>query len=176
MDNMRRLGLSVGELQGQFNNRSAKPNPLPPPTINPLPSSPPCSFSRCFSNDNRRVHHHVDSADRGHADQTLFLTIVTHGPCWGFHTERDTLRRISHWSLRSHSLSLSQADQTGAGRIEQDRDRLVRHRLGLACPTACAPPWPCVCVCSIACVAKTTPLPRVFHCLRGYGWKDAAFA
>ena len=38
---------------------------------------------------------------------TFLLTIVTHGPCWGLRTERDMLRRFSHWPLRPHPLSLS---------------------------------------------------------------------
>ena len=37
----------------------------------------------------------------------LLWTTVTHGRCWGLHREREMLRRFSHWSLRSHSLSLS---------------------------------------------------------------------
>ena len=40
------------------------------------------------------------------ANGTFCLTIVTHGPCWGLHTERDTLRRFSHWPLCSHYLTL----------------------------------------------------------------------
>ena len=36
----------------------------------------------------------------------LFLTIVTHGPSWGLHTERVTLRRFSFSFSFSFSLSL----------------------------------------------------------------------
>ena len=61
------------------------PPPPPPPPAPPPPSRPATALS------------------------LFVLAIVTHGPCWGLHTERETLRRFSHWSLCSHSLSLSRS-------------------------------------------------------------------
>ena len=43
----------------------------------------------------------------GRYGRTIVLQCQLVTACWGLHTERDTRRRFSHWSLCSHSLSLS---------------------------------------------------------------------
>ena len=65
------------------------------------------------------------------------LTIVTHGPCWGLHTERETCYTISHTGRCVPIPSLSRGGDTPAAGTGSPRAFISLWRTNAVCTYTC---------------------------------------